>query len=174
MGKNVKIIFLTGLVRFFQRWGHSWPTGFNGGVATPGSHLDPLHGAVYCARALVPFHNITAGGVLVALPRQREASVCINCSGSGNGFLVWENDKSAETKHFFEFLGQTVQRQSEGSATVENHPSSLFLCYENPKNKILHISTLEKNSPSSPVPCANIPSSSSVFIQFLSGRTCPV
>lgn len=111
VGKNVKIIFLTGLVRYFQRWGHSWPTGLNGGVATPGSHLDPLHGAVYCARALVPFHNITAGGVLVALPRQREASVGINCSGNGNRFLVWENNKSAETKHLFEFLGQTVQRQ---------------------------------------------------------------
>lgn len=111
VGKNVKIIFLTGLVRYFQRWGHSWPTGLNGGVATPGSHLDPLHGAIYCARALVPFNNITAGGVLVALPRQREASVGINCSGNGNRFLVWENNKSAETKHLFEFLGQTVQRQ---------------------------------------------------------------
>lgn len=163
------------MVRFFQRWGHSWPTGLNGGVATPGSHLDPLHGAVYCARALVPFHNITAGGVLVALPRQREDSVGINCFGSGNRFLVWENDKSAETKHLFEFLGQTVQRQRVRVVQLwKSIPVLCFCAMRTQKNKNLHISTLEKNSPSSPVPCANIPSSTSVFSQFLSGRTCPV
>lgn len=85
---DVNVLQSETFVRFSQIWGHFWPTRLNGGVATSGSHSDPLYRAVDRARALMPFNNVTAGGVLVALPRQKEATVGVNCSGSGDRFLV--------------------------------------------------------------------------------------
>lgn len=51
-------------------------------------------------------------------------------------------------------------------------PVLCFCTTRTQKNKILHISTHKKKL--SIFPCANIPSSTSLFSQFLSRRTCPV